>query len=71
MPDAHVAIEPVGVVLASILGLVLDEHHPLLEFELDEVLIIVEDLLEVLLGVIVELSGLLRTMMRNSSKKTP
>lgn len=71
VPDAHVAIEPVGVVLAAILGLVLDEHHALFEFKLDEILVVVEDLLEVLLGVVVELSGEGSTMMRNSSKKTP
>ena len=50
--------------------LVVDEHHALLEFELDEIAII-EYLFEVLLGVVVKLGRRTGTMMRKSSKQTP
>lgn len=56
MLDAHVAIKPICIVLASILRLILYEDHALLEFKLDEVLIIIEDLLEIFLRIVVELS---------------
>lgn len=49
---------------------VVDRHQVLLQLELDEVLV-VEDLLQVLLGVVVELRGQGGTIVRNSLKKTP
>ncbi len=71
MLEIEITLQTVGIIDGgSILGSVFDEHHFLLEFELDEVLV-VEYLLEVLLWVIIQLFQLSNTMMRNSSKKTP
>lgn len=68
--DAQIALKPVCTHLVSVLIAIFNEHHAFLEFELDKVLI-VEDLFQIFLRVVIELSGEGRTMMRNSSKGTP
>jgi hypothetical protein len=63
------ALDPSRLEVVALLH-VVDRHQVLLQLELDEVLV-VEDLLQVLLGVVVELRGDRGTIVRNSLKKTP
>lgn len=70
---AHVggALEGVAVVVALLrLGAAVDEHQVVLELVLDEFLV-VEDLAQVLLGVVVELRKGRTTMVRKSLKAMP